>query len=102
MAHNKFWYGKRFQNTCTSRCMNPLSVVVQAVSIRGPVYGMNMPYRFQYTKYQDNGKKGLKCVQPGGSLWIFLPVTSGIQLKAVHSVFMESSQNNATCQACTQ
>lgn len=57
MVYNKFWYRNRFQNTCTSRCMNPLSVVAQAVSIRGPVYSLNMPYRFQYTKYQDNGEK---------------------------------------------
>lgn len=56
VAHSKFWFRNRFQNTCTFRCMNPLSVV-HAVSIRGPVYSMNMPYRFQYTKYQDNGER---------------------------------------------
>lgn len=60
------------------------------------------PTGFSTQSIRITGKEGLKCVQPGGSLWIFLPVTSGIQLKAVHSVFMESSQNNATCQAYTQ
>lgn len=43
--------------------MNPLSVVAQAVSIRGPVYSMNSLYSSQYTKYQDNEEKRFEmCV----------------------------------------